>query len=158
MGISGQELVLLGWDNAVQVTIAAESFIPIGTTHDNLLIRILPPVTEKTRSSIAAPTAERSQPVNSIGQRNAIEDLTKLAAVGVTIQSYKIDVLAMRIHCPLHKWHEILEELCLIDNDDIVGCNVDIVQILRMNARSAPAVMRSDNTLAIPIVRNVSNH
>jgi hypothetical protein len=90
--------------------------------------------------------------VNPIGQWNAVQNLAKLAAIGIAIQSHEIDMLSMSVHCPLYKRYEVAEELRLVDDDNLVGYNVHVIEILRMNARSIPTVMRSDDALAISIV------
>jgi hypothetical protein len=96
--------------------------------------------------------------MDSIGQRNAVKDLSKPTTVGISIQTYEIDVLPMSVDRPLNKRYEILEELCLIHDDNLVRCDIDIFEILRMNARNTPAIMRRHDALAVPIVRNVRNH
>jgi hypothetical protein len=141
----------------VKIAVATQGLILVRTAHNDLYIRVLASITEESRSSIGTLTAECSKPQNTVCERNAVKNLTKLASIGIAIQTHEIHVLAMRIHCPLNERNQVLEKLRLIDNDDPVGCNIYLVQIARMDTRRAATIVRCNNSLTIPLVRLMCN-
>ncbi len=87
----------------VKIAVATQGLILVRTAHNDLYIRVLASITEESRSSIGTLTAECSKPQNTVCERNAVKNLTKLASIGIAIQTHEIHMLAMRIHRPLNE-------------------------------------------------------
>lgn len=122
------------------------------------MIVVTAPMAEQTQGSIPTTLAESRESMNSICERNTLQNLTKLAPARITIQTDQIHVLSVRVNCPLNKRNKILEELCLIDDHNCVRRDVHIVEILRMNTGGIAPIVGCNKTLSISHIRLVSNH
>ena len=118
---------------------------------------VSPSMAEKTRSSIAALTAEGRQPQNTVCKRNAIKNLPELAPIRIAVQTHEVNMLAMRVHCPLDKRHKMRKELRLVNNNDLVRCNVHLVEVARMDTRGGATIVRCNDALTIPLIGLVRN-
>jgi hypothetical protein len=76
---------LYGRYRSEQVTVAAQGLILVRTTNKHLLVMVTVPIAEQPRGSIGTPPAECSEPQNTIGKWDTIQNLPKLAAIGVSV-------------------------------------------------------------------------
>jgi len=73
---------------------------------------------KKSRSPVGTSLAKSSETFYPISKRDTFENLPKRSTIAVSVESYKIHMLAMRIDCILTEGNKFREELCFVYNDD----------------------------------------
>jgi hypothetical protein len=143
--------------NRGYVTLATKRRIEVCPTDDDLLVmRTRMPIGKDARRPIRAPTAKCRELLHRVGKRNTVEKVAlEWTAVGVSVESYKVEVPLVRIYHPLHKGNKVLEKLGFVHNDDLETKDVlqsNVIQVPNSKARSPLVVMCSDLVCAVPCI------
>ena len=120
------------------------------------------PVGEESGRSIPTATAKGCEFFHRVREGDALEQVAlKRTAVRVSIESYEVEVLLVRVHHPLYKGNEALKKLSFVDDENLEAEDIlqsNIVEVAHSNARSSLIVVRGNLILAIPDVICMLNH
>lgn len=99
--------------------LAAEGFINIRPSYEDLSALLNLSVTEESGRAVAAPGAEGGEARDLVGERDAVEDLPERVSVKVPVESDDHHMSMKVLDLALYKEHEVVEELRFVDDDEV---------------------------------------